>query len=155
MLKRLGKDTHNAYFVCPEDLQAAHDTAQRDKEAEAQRRQRALENEERFQALKAPFFGIAFTDGTIEVRVLESVAEYMEEGKALHHCLFTNEYYLKEQSLILSARIEGKRIETIEVSLETMKVIQCRGLQNKNTEYQDRIIDLVHRNIKQIQSRVA
>ena len=79
----------------------------------------------------------------------------MEEGKALHHCLFTNEYYLKEQSLILSARIEGKRIETIEVSLETMKIIQCRGLQNKNTEYHDSIIDLVHRNIKQIQSRVA
>ena len=161
MLGRLGKDTHNAHFVCPEDLQEAHDTAQRklqaqrDKEAEAQRRQKAIENEERFQALKAPFFGIAFTDGTIEVRVLESVAEYIEEGKALHHCVFTNEYYLKEQSLILSARIEGKRIETIEVSLETMKVIQCRGLQNKNTEYHDRIIDLVHRNIKQIQSRVA
>lgn len=161
MLGRLGKDTHNAHFVCPEDLQAAHDTAQRklqaqrDKEAEARRRQKAIENEERFQALKAPFFGIAFTDGTIEVCVLESVEEYLEEGKALHHCVFTSEYYLKEQSLILSARIEGKRIETIEVSLETMKVIQCRGLQNKNTEYHDRIIDLVHRNIKQIQSRVA
>ena len=161
MLRRLGKDAHNAHFVCPEDLLQAHDTAQRklqaqrEKEAEAQRRQKAIENEERFQALKAPFFGIAFTDGTIEGRVLECVEEYLEEGKALHHCVFTNEYYLKEQSLILSARIEGKRIETIEVSLETMKVIQCRGLQNKNTEYHDRIIDLVHRNIKQIQSRVA
>lgn len=161
MLGRLGKDTHNAHFVCPEDLQEAHDTAQRklqtqrDKEAEAQRRQKALADEERFQELKSRFFGIHFTDGLIGVRVLESVEEYLEEGKALHHCVFTNEYYLKEQSLILSARIEGKRIETIEVSLETMKVIQCRGLQNKNTEYHDRIIDLVHRNIKQIQSRVA
>ena len=160
MLGRLGKDTHNAHFVCPKDLQAAHDTAQRklqaqrDKEAEARRRQRALENEERFQALKAPFFGIAFTDGTIEVRVLESVEEYMEEGKALHHCVFTNEYYLKEQSLILSARIEGKRIETIEVSLETMKVIQCRGLQNKNTEYHDRIIDLVNANQQVFRDRM-
>ena len=152
---------HNAHFGCPKNLQEAHDIVQRklqtkeDKEAEARRRQKALENEERFQTLKAPFFGITFTDGTIEVRVLESVAEYMEEGKALHHCVFTNEYYLKEQSLILSARIEGKRIETIEVSLETMKVIQCRGLQNKNTEYHDRIIDLVNSNIRQIQSRVA
>ncbi|KGN71777.1 hypothetical protein JT26_00450 [Porphyromonas sp. COT-108 OH1349] len=128
--------------------------AQRDKEAEAQRRQKAIENEERFQALKAPFFGIAFTDGTIEVRVLESVAEYMEEGKALHHCVFTNEYYLKEQSLILSASIEGKRIETIEVSLETIKVIQCRGLQNKNTEYHDRIIDLVNANQQVFRDRM-
>ena len=161
MLKRLGKDMHNAHFVCPENLQEAHDIVQRklqtkeDKEAEARRRQKTLENEERFQTLKAPFFGIAFTDGVIQVKVLESAQEYLEEGKALHHCVFTNEYYLKEQSLILSARIDGKRIETIEVSLETMKVIQCRGLQNKNTEYHDRIIDLVNRNIRQIQSRVA
>ena len=124
--------------------------AQREKEAEAQRRQKAKENKMRFQALKAPIFGIAFTDGTIQVRVLESVQEYIEEGQALHHCVFTNEYHLKEKSLILSASIAGKRIETIEVSLETMQVIQCRGLQNKNTEYHDRIIDLVNRNIRQM-----
>ena len=161
MLRRLGKDIHSPKYVCPENLHEAHDTAQRklqikqDKEAETRRRQKAIENEEHFQALKAPFFGITFTDGVIQVKVLESVQEYLEEGKALRHCVFTNEYYLKKQSLILSARIDGKRIETIEVSLETMKVIQCRGLQNKNSEYHDRIIDLVNRNIRQIQSRVA
>ena len=133
MLRRLGKDTHNAHFVCPEDLQVAHNSAQRklqalrEKEAEAHRRQRAIENKECFQALKAPFFVVAFTDGTIQIRVLESVQEYIEEGQALHHCVFTNEYHLKEKSLILSAHTEGKRIETIEVSLETMQVIQCRG----------------------------
>ena len=160
MLRRLGKDTHNAHYVCPEDLQAAHDTAQRklqaqqEKEAEAQRRQKAIENEERFQALKAPFFGIAFTDGTIQVRVLESVQEYIEEGQALHHCVFTNEYHLKEKSLILSASIDGKSIETIELSLETMEILQCRGLMNQNTEYHERIIELVYQNMKQIQSRV-
>ena len=157
MLRRLGKDTHNAHYVCPEDLQAAYDTAQRklqaqrEKEAEAQRRKKAIENEERFQALKAPFFGIAFTDGTIQIRVLESVQEYIEEGQALHHCVFTNEYHLKEKSLILSASIAGKRIETIEVSLETMEVLQCRGLMNQNTEYHERIIELVYQNMKQIQ----
>lgn len=161
MLRRLGKDTHNAHFLCPKDLQEAHDRVQkklqkeRDKAAEAQRRAKALADEARFQQLKAPFFGISFTDGTIQVKVLESVQEYLEEGASLHHCVFTNEYYLKQQSLILSARIEGKRIETIEVSLETMQVIQCRGLQNRNTEYHDRIIRLVHQNIGQIQARIA
>ena len=161
MLRRLGKDTHNAHYVCPEDLQQAHNEilrklrARQEREQEEHKRQKAQEDEARFQKLKAPFFGITFTDGTIQIRVLESVQEYTEEGQALHHCVFTNEYHLKEKSLILSARIEGKRVETIEVSLETMQVIQCRGLQNKSTEYHDRIIDLVHRNIKQIQSRVA
>ena len=161
MLRRLGKDTHNAHYVCPEDLQQAHDEvhrklrARQEREQEEHKRQKAQEDEARFQKLKAPFFGITFTDGTIQIRVLESVQEYIEEGQALHHCVFTNEYHLKEKSLILSARIEGKRIETIEVSLETMQVIQCRGLQNKSTEYHERIIELVHQNIKQIQSRVA
>ncbi len=160
MLKRLGKDTHNAHYVCPENLQEAHDKAQRklqtqrEREAEAQRRQKALENEERFQALKSKFFGIAFTDGTIEVRVLESVQEYLEEGQALRHCVFAANYYLKEDTLILSASIKGKRIETIEVSLETLKVIQSRGLCNKNTEYHDRIVDLVNANSKLIRQRM-
>ena len=161
MLRRLGKDTHNAHYVCPKDLQQAHNEILRklrtrqEQEQEEHKRQKAQEDEARFQKLKAPFFGVAFTDGTIQIRVLESVQEYIEEGQALHHCVFTNEYHLKEKSLILSARIEGKRVETIEVSLETMQVIQCRGLMNQNTEYHERIIELVHQNMKQIQSRVA
>ena len=152
MLKRLGKDILNAHFICPANLHEAHDIVQRklqtkeDKEAEERRRQKALENEERFQTLKAPFFGITFTDGVIQVKVLESVQEYLEEGKALHHCVFTNEYYLKEQSLILSARIDGKRIETIEVSLRTLEVIQSRGVCNKNTVYHEQIVNLVNAN---------
>ena len=161
MLRRLGKDAHNAHYVCPENLQQAHNEilrklrARQEREQEEHKRQKAQENEVRFQKLKAPFFGIAFTDGTIQIRVLESVQEYIEEGQALHHCVFTNKYHLKEKSLILSASIDGKRIETIEVSLETMEVLQCRGLMNQNTEYHERIIELVRQNMKQIQSRVA
>ena len=157
MLIRLERDIHNAHYVCPKDLQQAHNEilrklrARQEREQEEHKRQKTQEDEARFQKLKAPFFGIAFTDGTIQIRVLESVQEYIEEGQALHHCVFTNEYHLKEKSLILSASIDGKRIETIEVSLETMQVIQCRGLMNQNTEYHERIIDLVHRNIQQIQ----
>ncbi len=160
MLKRLGKDIHSPKYVCPENLQEAHDMAQRklqtqrDKEAEAQRRQKAIENEERFQALTAPFFGITFTDGVIQVKVLESVQEYLEKGKALHHCVFTNEYYLKKQSLILSARIDGKRIETIEMLLQTLEVVQSRGICNKNTECHDRIINLVNANSNLIRQRI-
>ena len=108
-----------------------------------------------FKNSKRHSFGLAFTDGIIQIRVLESVQEYIEEGQALHHCVFTNEYHLKEKSLILSASIAGKPIETIERSLETMEILQCRGLMNQNAEYHERIIELVHRNIKEIQSRVA
>ena len=115
----------NAHYVCPEDLQQAHDEvhrklrARQEREQEEHKRQKAQEDEARFKKLEAPFFGITFTDGTIQVRVLESVQEYIEEGQALHHCIFTNEYHLKEKTLILSASIDDKPIETIELSLET------------------------------------
>ena len=83
-----------------------------------------------------------------------AVQEYLEEGTAMHHCVFSNEYYLKENSLILSATIEGRRIETIEVNLDTLKVVQSRGVCNKNTEYHDQIVSLVNANRKLIRQRM-
>ena len=116
--------------------------------------QEAVAEEETYKRTKSKFFGLAFTDGTIEIRVLESVAEFVEEGLHMKHCVFTNGYYLKKDSLILSATIEGKRIETVEVSLKTLNVVQSRGVCNSNTEYHDRIISLVNSNMKQIRQRL-
>ena len=71
----------------------------------------------------------------------------------MHHCVFRNAYYLKENSLILSATIDGRRIETIELALDTLEVIQSRGVQNKPTDYHERIIDLVKKNAYLIGNR--
>ena len=68
--------------------------------------------------------------------------------------MFDNAYYLKENSLILSATIEGRRIETIEVNLDTLKVVQSRGVCNKNTEYHDQIVNLVNANKRLIRQRM-
>lgn len=160
-LDYFGKDTSSPKYVCSTDLKAEHDRYMAKKQAilERQRqevqRQKARENEEKFKELKAKYFGIAFSDGAIEVRVLESVDEFYEEGKKMRHCVFAGEYYLRPDSLVLSATIEGKRIETVEISLKTLKVVQSRGVCNKNTEYHDRIVKLVNSNINQIRSRMA
>lgn len=63
--------------------------------------------------------------------------------------------YKRIDSLILSATIDGKRIETVEVSLKTLKVIQSRGVCNKLTEYHERIVELVERNAELIRSRMV
>ena len=160
MLRRLGRDTHSPKYLCPADLRAEHDRrhtellVQREKEELAQKRQKAMEDEKRFKELKSKFFGICFTDGTIQVHVLESVQEHLEEGVSMHHCVFSNAYYLKEDSLILSATIDGKRIETIEVSLKTLEVVQSRGVCNKNTEYHEQIVNLVNANRRLISQRM-
>lgn len=85
------------------------------------------------------------------MRTLDSVDEYLTEGGIMHHCVFANEYHLKPESLILSACVEGRRIETVELSLSQMKVVQSRGVCNKSTEYHDRIIKLVEKNIRLFQ----
>ena len=151
-LRRLGKDIHNPKYLCPTDLKGEHDRRHeellklREREEIEQKQQKAIEDEKRFKELKPKFFGICFTDGIIQVHVLESVQEHLEEGVSMHHCVFSNAYYLKEDSLILSATIEGKRIETIEVSLRTLEVVQSRGVCNKNTEYHEQIVNLVNAN---------
>jgi hypothetical protein len=117
------------------------------------KKQRAIEQEEIFKKLKEQFMGINFSDGLILVKVLESVQEYVEEGDKLHHCVFTNNYFSKEDSLILSARIKDEPVETVEISLKDFKILQCRGKFNTVTEHHDRIIDLVNKNIQQIRKR--
>jgi hypothetical protein len=159
LLRFFGKDLHNAKYVCPADLNAEHDRyvqKKRDWQERVRREEalkRAMESEAVFNEAKSRFFGIQFTDGLIHVRVLESVEEIMQEGAAMHHCVFQSEYHLKPDSLILSACIEGKRIETVELSLSKWQVVQSRGVCNKSTEYHDRIIELVEKNISLIRKR--
>lgn len=161
LLRFFRKDLHNAKYVCPADLNAEHnryvqkkrDWQERERREEA--RKKVMKSEAIFKESKSRFFGVQFTDGLISVRVLESVEEIMQEGDSLHHCVFENAYHLKPDSLILSACIEGKRIETVELSLSKWQVVQSRGACNKNTEYHDRIIELVRKNISRFRKRKA
>ena len=154
LLRFFGKDLHNARYVCPDNLKAEHDRyvikkAKADAQLEIEKQ---LAKEDSFKEAKAKFFGLIFSDGLISVRVLESVAEIISEGKAMH-CV--SSYHSKEDSLILSACIDGKRIETIEVSISQLKVIQSRGICNKNTKYHNQIINLVEQNIPLIGERLV
>lgn len=155
LLRFFGKDLHNAKYVCPTDLQAEHDRYMAKKtKADAQAElEKQLEKEAEFKAIKAKFFGLIFSDGRISIRVLESVQEIMAEGQAMHHCV--GSYHSKEDSLILSATIDGNRIETVEVSISKLKVIQCRGLCNKNTKHHSQILSLVENNMPLIEQRLA
>lgn len=155
LLRFFGKDLHNPKYICPTDLKVEHDRyVTKKSKADAQLEiEKQLAKEGSFREAKAKFFGLIFSDGLISVRVLESVAEIITEGKVMHHCV--GSYHSKEDSLILSACIDGKRIETIEVSISQLKVIQSRGLCNKNTKYHNKIISLVESNISQIEERIV
>lgn len=150
-------DTHNAHYVCPADLKAEHDKLLKRKErieARLELKKKLEESkqwEKSYRESKGRFFGICFGNENIVITVIQSVAEMAEEGKAMHHCVYSMGYYKNPNSLILSAKdMNGKRIETIEIDLKTFSVLQSRGVNNSNTDRHDEIIQLVRDNMNLI-----
>ena len=164
LLERYGKDLRNAFYVCPKNLKKAHDcyVAKKKRDDEKERKQRDMQKllalkkaAEDYVKDKSVFFDLKISDGTIVIVPLKSVEEFKEEGDKMHHCVFTNEYFKKKDCLILSARIEKKPIETIEINLNTLKIVQSRAVCNGMSEHHDRIIQLVKKNINLIRQRIA
>lgn len=160
LLTRYHKDLHNAYYVCPANLKKAHDlyVAKKKRDDEKARKardmQRLLELKkyaEDYIKEKSKFFDLKLSDGKIVVIPLKSLEEFQQEGEIMHHCVFSNEYFKEKDSLILSAQIGKKHIETVEVNLKTFSIVQSRGVCNKNTEYHDSIVKLVNDNMNLIQ----
>ena len=159
-------DTHNAHYVCPKDLKKAHDELlKRKQKIEAKQR---VENERKARAEKMgrmkldiqsfirriqPFIGMEIKDKTIVIRPLESVTQFYQEGKTMHHCVYSNEYYKKSNSLILSSTVGGKRMETVEVSLRTFSIVQSRAACNGVSPYHNRIIAMVNKSMNLIKDR--
>ena len=147
-------DLHNPKYVCPKNLKKEHDRLSKKKERveqrlkEEEKRRMAAKYEEDYRKTKEAYFGICFGNEDIMITVISSVAEMAEEGIAMHHCVYHGEYFKKNDSLILSAKDkEGNRLETIELSLTTFKIVQSRAKFNGIHPKHEEIIDLVNKNI--------
>lgn len=157
LLVYFGKDTHNAFYVCPKDLRAEHDRLMQkkqridEKKELEQRIREAARHEKSYKEHRGLWFGICFGNEDIVVTVIQSVAEMAEEGTKMHHCVFANEYWNVKKhpdSLILSAKDrQGNRLETVEVNMKTWSIVQSRGLLNDPSERHDEIIELVKENM--------
>ena len=153
LLRYFNLDTHNAKYVCPVDLKAAHDKLLERKnkievEKDIERKAKEIEKQDKlYKERMKNFAGLSFGDKDIRIEPLHSVREFAEEGKAMHHCVFAMGYYDEERhpdSLILSAKDKkGKRLETIEVNTKLWKVIQSRAVCNGRTAQHDAIVRLV------------
>lgn len=178
LLLHFKKDILNPIYVCPKNLKKEHDILLKKRKkqradeedqrrrleaekrkAEVERREREIvEFQEVYEASKRRFFDICMKTKKLTIVVLKSIEEFKTEGEKLNHCVFENEYYKKPQSLILSARLNedpSSPIETVEVSLENMQIIQSRGLRNNHSLHHDSIVRLVNKNINTIAARVA
>lgn len=153
LLRYFNRDTHNAKYVCPVDLKAAHDKLLEKKnkveaEKEIERKTKEMEKQDKlYKERMKNFAGLSFGDKDIRIEPLHSVREFAEEGLAMHHCVYAMGYYDGERhpdSLIMSAKDkEGNRLETIEVNTKSWKIIQSRGVCNQNSPRHEDIVKLV------------
>lgn len=159
LLRSFGKDLRSAMYVCPTDLKGEHDRlvkkrAEFNKRQDLERRKKQVEVDQRdYQKSKSMFFGLSFTDNDLEIKVLESVQEFIEEGDSHKHCVYSNRYFEKDDSLVFSARVNGKSVETVQISISQMQVIQSRGLQNTASPYNKQILELMNKNMHVIRDR--
>ena len=161
-------DTHNAHYVCPKNLRKAHDELLKRKQKIEARERMERERIERMKKEKElkrniavfwkkiqPFLGLQIKDEGIVICPLESVTQYYQEWKTMHHCVYNCAYYARKESLVLSARKNGKRLETIEVNLNTFKIVQSRGVCNEDSKYHKQIIRIMENNMAEIIRRAA
>jgi len=167
LLVEFGKDIRSPKFILPKNLKRAHNfyVAKKQKKTDKEIAQRELvrQEREREQAAKDKilidmklevFKDFALEKGKMKIVTLIEEEDVKQEGKILKHCVHTNGYHKKAGILLMSARLGGKRLETIELSLSSFKIIQARGIDNKPTQYHDEIIDIIKRNIKKISKLV-
>jgi hypothetical protein len=160
LLQYFMKDIRNSKYVCPVNLKLSHDKLMAKKQEEIlkitfeEKKKQIAKNQKLYFKSKKQFFGLMFSDKNISINVIETVKEFLEEGCIHNHCVFTNDYYKKENSLILSAKVNGIHAETIQISLKNFEILQSRGKGNRASKYNKDIINLVNKNLYQIKARI-
>ena len=159
MLERMGRDLNSPSLIAPQDLKTSHDiyvaklNRQRIKEQREKERQQAIEDKAKFEELKSRYFGMALTDGEIEIHSIDTIDDYYKIGESQSICCGTAKYFLKENTLTLTAYIGNKQIATIEISLDDYHIIQCRAFANGICEYTEQIAGIINANKKMIAER--
>lgn len=152
-VNELELDNHSPKYVLPTDLKAMHDMlfkrihAKRVEEEKQRKREQIAKKKayaREFRKRNAKLLKMVLVVGDITIKPLQNYKDYINEGKAMHHCVET--YWMRDESFILSARMNGKRIATIELDRKDFTVKQCRGLQNCIPDQYDQLVSILKRN---------
>lgn len=167
MLMYLHMDIHNPKYVCPDDLHAMHDTilkryqrvkdirtarmmeamAARLRDRDAKHAKEVAELVQHYPEHMGKLLTIELDSNNLTIRPLQSVDEFKDEGKHMHHCVYACEYWNYKShpnTLILSAKDgESKRLATIEYDMANNAIVQCRAACNAVPERDKEIRQLI------------
>lgn len=151
-----GRDSHNAVYVCPQNLRQAHDRLMErigvcphdheDKEGGF------AERAARYRSKMQAYAGLKIKGEGFYAAPVMNLPSLRKEGEEMHHCVFRMKYD-KKNSLILSVRDrtrKKKRIATVEVGLDKFVILQCRGVNNNVPPFYEKICEAVRDNMDAI-----
>lgn len=154
-------DWHSPKYICPTDFKAMHDywvkvdIKRREKERKREERERILRLQEQYYQGRHMYFCVVFETKSkhLNFHVITSAEEMQEEGKHMHHCVagYANlEHH--PHSLIIGCRDkDGNRLATIEVNLESMTIVQIRGVRNEQPQYYSTIRKTISQHLTDIE----
>jgi len=156
-LEYIGMDIHSPKYLCPSDFKAEHARVSRlaNRKREIERKKRERENAKRFRAELAertrPYASLVIQGFGLEIRILTTPEQYLDEGEAMHHCVgsYVGSDFHKA-SIIFSARMNGERVETIEIDTEKWIIVQSCAVCNGFSDHHDNIINLMKKNMPRL-----
>ena len=174
MLKHEGRDIHNPAVIFPKDLDREHrllierqerrrleEERLREERRKVQEEMERLEREnadsktnKNYRARFGQALGVVVTKGDIEIKLLQDVQDFFEQGKELHQCVYGARYYEHKDAAILCVRVGGVRTETVEVFLRDGKIGQCRGVHNQPSPRHEEIFKLAKKSVRQFISAI-
>ena len=157
-LKELRKDTHNPTIICPKNINEAHDSWNEKLKKERWKKERLEQlkkmklDEKAYEKKISKIKNLILEDKNIIIKPLKTIEEFYNEGEAMHHCVYNNQYYKRENCIILSARrkTDNIRLATIEYNPKTKTIIQCYAAFNKIPEQYKEINELISKNTKKL-----
>lgn len=156
MANELGRDINSPKHVCPKNLKRSHDnvsnkiTIIRRKEKLKEQIERMKEDNILYTKRIKKYSKLKFVFGDLVITTIKTIQDIQKEAQELQHCVFSGGYHKKENSLLLSAKIKNKHIETIEISLLRAKILQARGKNNKPSKHNEQIKFLIDKNMNKI-----
>ena len=141
-LIKLGKDVHNAKFVCPANLKEAYDNVEMMLASEQERRTRKA-----YEKKVKPYLPIRLQNSHITIAVCPSVPQMKRDALYFNNCAYNNKYYAKDDTLILIVHNKkGDPVSMIEYNTKTETIMQNRGHHNAKPKYYAESCNLLNRN---------
>jgi hypothetical protein len=151
-LEDLNRDASNPKYLLPKNLIKEHNRLVEIKRNKDRKRAKQdiieqIKSDEKFYSKHIKrFLDLVITDGNIVVEPYKTVREIKIESGDFGHCAFVSKYHRKSGSLMLSAKVNGVSVETVEFDLYAMSVNQSRGKGNNPSVHNKKIVALVNKN---------